>query len=171
VVQQVDAPDHLVDGGDAEADHDVHQLLVPGRVEIDDPLGGPLVVELQAQFKIRGRNAARAAAAALAGAAADALERDQLGDDDAVGAEADRLDHVVDVAQPARGDQRDLVADPLVDQEVVDLRGDQRVRVHRQDPIDVLLVILDRVDAVERERLEERGPGARRGRAWRPART
>ena len=33
-----------------------------------------------------------------------------------------------------------------------DLHREQRLRVHSVDPVQVLLVILDRVDAVERER-------------------
>ncbi len=51
----------------------------------------------------------------------DALERDQLGgaDDDTVGAETDRLDHVVHVAQPAAGDQGHFVGDPLFGQRLL----------------------------------------------------
>ena len=70
-----------------------------------------------------------------------------------------------------------------------DLHRDERPGVDRLDPVDVLLVVLDGVDGVERERGEQAAPtarsrasgrprwwpcrraGGRRGRAWRPART
>ena len=162
------------------------------------------------QFRIGGRNAAGTSPPALATAAANAADGHQFrrADDASVRAQGDGLGNVPRRADSAAGDHRDLVANPLGLEELVDpadgildrhgdvLLGDvrrrpraavaavevydvcarvvhadghhvdvawsgdlgreQRPRIDVRHPVEMFLMVFDRIDAVEREGRKER---------------
>ena len=203
-------PRNSRDAAHAESLQNSDQHLAPGAVKVDQPLGAPLDVHFLRQLRVGRGDAARTAPSAFAPAAPHTAQRHQFRrpDDHAVRAQGDGLGDIVGRAYSAAGDQRHLVADALVREEIVHLAdgvfdghgdillGDVRrragpavaavnvddmraggVAAHRHHihvrrrrylrrdqgppvdvlyPVDVLHVVFDGIDAVERERREQR---------------
>src|SRR5213078_3825320 len=130
-VEHVDAPDHVVDGADAERGHDLAQLLGDEHHEVDHVLG--LALELPPQHRVLGRDADRAGVE-MADAHHDAARGDQRGRGEAVllGAEERRDGDVTPGLQLPVGLDPDAPAEIVGDQDLLrlgeaELPGDARV--------------------------------------------
>src|SRR5205823_4933727 len=130
-VQHVDAPDHVVDGAEAERCHDLAQLLGDEHHEVDHVLG--LALELLPQHRVLGRDADRAGVQ-VADAHHDAARGDQRGGGEAVllGAQERRDGDVPPGLQLPVGLHPDAPAEIVGDQDLLrlgepELPGDARV--------------------------------------------